>query len=144
MAGGRHLGFRFWGYNFWTVELDTSNLAQAFDAQKEHGGIRKIDKNQYPRWPPAAILDFCLEAITFERHELDTLNLALGQTSTKGTWRTYRNWQKSQIQDVRFRYGGHNVWPASARHFKFGADLEIHEENLAELPKWKKVKSKMA
>jgi len=44
----------------------------------EHDEITKIDKNQNPRWPPAAILDFGLEAITFERFELDTSNLAHG------------------------------------------------------------------
>jgi len=40
--------------------------------------MTKIVKNQNPRLPPAAILDFCLEAITFERLELDTSNMAQG------------------------------------------------------------------
>jgi len=43
-----------------------------------HNEITKIDKNQNPRWPPAAILEFGLEGITFERLELEISNLAQG------------------------------------------------------------------
>jgi len=50
----------------------------ARDPRREHGEIIKIDKNQNPRWPPAAILDFGLEVITFERLKLDFSNLAHG------------------------------------------------------------------
>jgi len=100
--------------------------------------MAKFDKNQNPRWPPAAILDFGLEAITNERLELDTSSLAQSLRSTKGTWRSYQNWQKSKSKMVAgrhlgFRFRGHNVWTACARHFKFGTRLEIHEGNLAEL-----------
>jgi len=38
----------------------------------------KLTKNQNPRWPPAAILDFGSQAVTFERLELETSNLAQG------------------------------------------------------------------
>ena len=51
---------------------------RARDQWREHGEITKIDKNLSPRWPPAAILDFGLLAITFERFELDTSNLSQG------------------------------------------------------------------
>jgi len=37
-----------------------------------------LTKKQNPRWPLAAILGFGLEAITFERLEADTSNLAQG------------------------------------------------------------------
>jgi len=46
--------------------------------QNKQAEIIKIDKNRNPKWPPAAILDFGLEGITFERLEPDTSNLAHG------------------------------------------------------------------
>jgi len=49
------------------------------------------DKNQNPRWPLSTILDFGLEAIAFERLELETSSLAQGSRSTKGKWRNYQN-----------------------------------------------------
>jgi len=47
----------------WTLQI----WHRARNPRWEHGGIIKIDKNQNPRWPLAAILDFRLEAISFER-----------------------------------------------------------------------------
>jgi len=38
--------------------------------------ITDICKNQNPGWPPATILDFGFKAITFERLDLHTSNLA--------------------------------------------------------------------
>jgi len=38
-----------------------------------------------------------------------------------------------------FRFWGHNFWTAWARHFKFGTGLEIHERNMAKLPKLTKI-----
>jgi hypothetical protein len=47
----------------------------------------KIDKIQNRRWPPAAILNFGQNAITFERFELETSNLARTKRITMGTSR---------------------------------------------------------
>jgi len=60
----------------------------------ELGEIIKNDKNQNPRWPPDAILDFGLEAITVERLEQDTSNLAQGYLLT-----------------MHYEHLSPNVWP---------------------------------
>jgi len=78
MAAGRHLGFRFRGHNIWTAWARHLKFGTALGLHEGNGGITKIGKNQNPRWPLAAILDFGLEAPTFEHLELITSNLAQG------------------------------------------------------------------
>jgi len=95
------LDFGLEAITFERLELDTSNLAQARDPRREHGGITKIDKNPNPRWPPAAILDFGLEAITFDRLELDTSKIGTGLEIREGNMAESPKLTKIKIQDVR-------------------------------------------
>ena len=67
----------------------------------EHGEITKIDKNQNPRWPPAAIFDFGLEAITFERLEPDFFKFGTGLEIHGGNMAKSPKLTKIQIQDGR-------------------------------------------
>jgi len=86
----------------------------------------KIDKHRNPIWPPAAILDFGLEPIKFERLELDTSNLAQCERFMNGTW---RNYQIDNCQNPR--------WPPAAI-LNFGLEaithyrLELYTLNLAQ------------
>jgi len=115
----------------------------------KHGGITKINKNQNPRWPPATVLDFGLEAVTFDRVELDTSKLAQGWRFTNKTWRNYQNLQRSQFKMAAcrhhgFRFWGHNFSTAWTRHFKFAQGWRFTNKTWRIYQKSQKSQLKMA
>jgi len=95
MAAARHLGFRFRFDNFWTARARHFKFGSGLEIyERNMAELPKLTKVKIPdgRRPP---LNFGLEAIKFERLELDISNFAQGKISMKGTWRNYQNSQKS-------------------------------------------------
>jgi len=147
MAAGRHLRFRFRGYNFWTAWARHFEVGTGLEIHE--GNMAKLPKltkvKIYFKMAAGRHLGFRFRGHDFQTAWARHFKFGRGLEIHDGNMAELPKLIKIKIQDGRGRYLGfqfrvHNFWPASARHFKYGTELEIHDGNMTELPKLTKIK----